>query len=111
MRSKESDVYSYGVVILELLTRKKAVDASFPEGMDLVGWVRSALDSSEKIDHIIDETIREDFLDSKVIEQVSDMLSLALRCTEREPSKRPSMRDVVKKLEDGNSYANGNKSG
>lgn len=109
MGSIESDVYSYGVVMLELLTRKKAVDASFPEGMDLVGWVRSALNCPEQVDHVIDETLREELLDSEVMEQVFDILSMALRCTEREPFKRPSMRDVVKQLEDINPTARGKK--
>lgn len=96
--------------MLELLTRKKAVDASFPEGMDLVGWVRSALECSEPNDHVIDETLREEYLDSKIMEQVLDVLSIALRCTEREPGKRPTMRGVVKQLEDINPAARGKRS-
>ncbi|XP_021843456.1 receptor-like protein kinase isoform X2 [Spinacia oleracea] len=103
--SKESDVYSYGVVLLEVLTRKKVVDPSFPEGMDLVGWTRSVWHCSEQIEKVIDATLLEEFQDSKVMEQVYDVLFIALRCTEREPRKRPTMRDVVKQLEDANPAA------
>lgn len=91
--------------MLELLTRKRAVDASFPEEMNIVGWVRSALNCSEQIDFVIDKTLPEESMDSDGMEQVFGVLSIALRCTEREPSKRPTMRDVVKQLEDINPTA------
>lgn len=96
--------------MLELITRKKVVDASFPEGTDIVGWVRSALNSSNQIDHLIDKTLQEDFVDSKVMEKVFDLLSIALRCTEKEPFRRPTMRDVVKQLEETNFTSRGEKS-
>jgi len=102
MRSKASDVYSYGVVLLELLTKKKAVDGSFPEGMDLVGWVRSEWNCSKQIDKFIDGSLLEELLDPIVLEQVYGVFFVALRCTEREPKKRPNMREVVKMLEDAN---------
>ena len=95
-------MYSYGVVLLELLTRKRAVDASFPEGIDLVGWVRSVWSCSEQIDKVIDPSLLDEFQDSKVMEQVYDVLFIALKCTEKESRKRPTMRDVVKLLEDAN---------
>jgi len=95
-------VYSYGVVLLELLTKKKAVDASFPEGMDLVGWVRSEWNCAGQIDMFIDGSLLEELLDPTVMEQVYDVFCVAWRCTEREPKNRPNMREVVKMLEDAN---------
>ncbi|KAL6996154.1 hypothetical protein U1Q18_006292 [Sarracenia purpurea var. burkii] len=101
-KSKESDVYSYGVVLLELITRKKVLDPSFSEEMDIVGWVRSAWNNTEEIEMIVDPSLMDEFLDSSVMEQVIDVLIVALRCTEHEPSKRPTMREVVKRLVDAN---------
>lgn len=101
-KSKESDVYSYGVVLLELITRKKALDPSFFEEVDIVGWVRSVRNNTEEIERIVDPNLMDECLDSSVMEQVFDVLIVALRCTEKEPSKRPTMRDVVKQLVDAN---------
>lgn len=99
MKSKESDVYSYGVVLLELITRKKALDPSFVEGgTDIVGWIRSVWSSTEDINKIADLSLREEFLDSSIMDQLIDVLLVALRCTEKEPSRRPIMREVVKQL-------------
>ncbi|KAL2941263.1 MDIS1-interacting receptor like kinase 1 [Bienertia sinuspersici] len=41
-------IYSYGVVLLELVTGKKPVDSSFGESTDLVEWVRGKLERTEE---------------------------------------------------------------
>lgn len=91
-------MYSYGVVLLELITRKKAMDASVMEEADIVGWVRSVWSKTGEIERIVDSSLVEEFLDSDIMEQTINTLLVALRCTEKEPSKRPTMRDVVEQL-------------
>lgn len=93
-------MYSYGVVLLELLSRKKALDPSFMEEMDIVSWVRSVWSNTGEIEKIVDSSLMEEFLHSDIMEQVIDVFVVALRCTENEPSKRPTMRDVVRQLLD-----------
>ncbi|PHT24695.1 Leucine-rich repeat receptor-like protein kinase PEPR1 [Capsicum baccatum] len=95
-KSKESDVYSYGVVLLELITRKKALDPS--GNTDIVSWVRSIWTETEEIEKIVDPSLLDEFIDSSVMEQVIEVLSLALRCAEKYVSRRPSMKEVVKLL-------------
>lgn len=105
VRCKESDVYSYGVVLLELITGKRAVDRSFPEETDIVSWVRSVLSSYEDdedytVSPIVDPRLVDELLDTKVREQAILVTDLALVCTDKRPGNRPSMRDVVKELTD-----------
>lgn len=105
MRCKESDVYSYGVVLLELITGKRAVDRSFPEETDIVSWVKSVLSSYEDDDdytvsQIVDPKLVDELLDTKLREQAILVTDLALVCTDKRPENRPSMTDVVKELTD-----------
>ena len=55
----KSDVYSYGVVLLELLTGRKPVDLSQPPGEEnLVAWARPLLTCKEGLETIIDPAIK-----------------------------------------------------
>jgi len=92
-------VYSYGVLLLELISRKKVLDdPSFVEGTDLVGWVTSMWEQTKGIDGIVDSGLAKELLASNLKEQVEQVLLMALRCTHKHPSERPTMREVVKDL-------------
>ncbi|CAJ1978888.1 unnamed protein product [Sphenostylis stenocarpa] len=89
--NEKCDIYSFGVVILELVTGRPPIGPEYGEN-DLVKWVSSALEH-EGLDHVIDPT-----LDSKYREEISKVLSVGLHCTSSIPVTRPSMRNVVKML-------------
>ncbi|KAM0011113.1 putative protein kinase RLK-Pelle-LRR-XI-1 family [Helianthus debilis subsp. tardiflorus] len=61
--SKESDVYSYGVVLLELISRQKPV---LIENVDMVSWVRS---KSEEIEKIVDRGLLEEIEEDKRVRE------------------------------------------
>ena len=95
--TEKCDVYSYGVVLLELLTGKKPVQSLDQGGGDLVTWVTNNINKySLKLDNILDAKL--DLLHEIDVAQVFDVLKIALLCTDNSPSRRPTMRKVVSML-------------
>lgn len=92
----QSDVYGFGVVLLEMMTGLRAFDTKRPNGKQkLTDWVKPILSQRRKLKPIMDARIDGQY-SSKVLSQVSQ---LALRCLEDDPRKRPSMTEVVELLE------------
>ncbi|CAN0915211.1 Receptor-like protein kinase HSL1 [Linum grandiflorum] len=91
--NEKSDIYSFGVVILELVTGRLPIDPEFGE-KDLVKWVYSILDQ-KGVDQVIDPK-----LDSRFKDEICRVLDVGLRCTSSLPISRPSMRRVVKMLQE-----------
>lgn len=89
------DIYSYGVVLLELLTGKKPLEASFEECVDMVEWVRKKR-SKGGLEKALDPTIAGRC--KHVQEEMLLVLRIALLCTAKLPKERPSMRDIVTML-------------
>ncbi|KAH0701095.1 hypothetical protein KY284_015310 [Solanum tuberosum] len=97
--SKRSDVYSYGIMLLETFTKKKPNDEMFTGDLDLKSWVHSSL--PDKLDEIIDAdllTVDEQKLNEK-LQYVSSIMELAMNCTAKSPAERMNMTDVVAALE------------
>ncbi|KAK1362825.1 Receptor-like serine/threonine-protein kinase ALE2 [Heracleum sosnowskyi] len=91
----KSDVYSYGVVLLELLTGRKPVDLSQPPGQEnLVAWARPLLTSKESLETLIDHTFKQNI----PLDSVSKVAAIASMCVQPEVSHRPFMGEVVQAL-------------
>ncbi|KAL2247345.1 probable serine/threonine-protein kinase PIX13 [Sesamum indicum] len=92
----KSDVYGFGVVLLEMLTGLRALDTRRPSGQhNLVDWLKPLLPQRRKLKSYMDARIEGQY-SSKAALQASQ---LTLRCLEGEPRKRPSMKEVVDVLE------------
>jgi serine/threonine protein kinase len=107
--SAEGDVYSYGVIILELLTGKCPTDEMFTNGLNLHRFVENAF--PQRIDEILDPCIvpvpgYEDDGDvysslehgnnatAGVESCILHLVKLGLLCSVDAPKERPSMQDV-----------------
>lgn len=96
---EKSDIYSYGVVLMELLTGKRSVDTSeFGDGNSIVDWIRCKIKNKTEIHEILDKNAGSEC--SSVREEMIQMLRIALLCTSRNPADRPSMRDVLLMLQE-----------
>ncbi|PAN08546.1 hypothetical protein PAHAL_1G419400 [Panicum hallii] len=89
--NEKSDVYSYGIVLLELLTGKKPVD----DECNLHHLILS-----KTADNTVMEMVDPDITDTcKDLGEVKKVFQLALLCSKRQPSDRPTMHEVVRVLD------------
>ena len=90
------DVFSFGVILMELITGRKALDETQPEeSLHLVTWFRRMYMNKDTFRKAIDETIQ---LDEETLASISTVSELAGHCCAREPYQRPDMSHVVNVL-------------
>ncbi|XP_030949221.1 leucine-rich repeat receptor-like protein kinase PXL1 [Quercus lobata] len=94
--SEKTDIYSFGVVLLELLTGKMPLDPSFGESIDIVEWFRRKIRKNRPLDEALDPSIAGEC--KHVQEEMLLVLQIALLCTAKLPRDRPSMRDIITML-------------
>ncbi|KAH9309701.1 hypothetical protein KI387_037612 [Taxus chinensis] len=96
----KSNVWSFGIVLLELLTGRQNMGNFYPkEERDLVKWTKFFLTDEFRLSLIMDPKLKGRF-SGKAAKIVAD---LALRCLHKEPCERPTMRvavEVLKSVQD-----------
>ncbi|CAN1255532.1 Probably inactive leucine-rich repeat receptor-like protein kinase At5g06940 [Linum perenne] len=93
--TEQTDVYSYGVVLLELVTGRQAGSCSGEESIDILTWVRRKINIANGAIQVLDQKISS----SSSQQEMLAALDIALRCTSVMPEKRPSMCEVVRALQ------------
>lgn len=92
--TEKSDVYSYGVVVLEVLTGKQPIDPTIPDGLHVVDWVRQKRGGIEVLDQSLLSRPESE------IEEMMQALGIALLCVNSNPDDRPTMKDVSAMLQE-----------
>ncbi|XP_072978509.1 pollen receptor-like kinase 4 [Typha angustifolia] len=97
--SKKSDVWSLGLLILEILTGKHPANDSSqgkPGGCDLVDWIKS-VDEREWCEQVFDSELKE----TKNGEgEMVKLMKIALACCEGNVDKRWEIKEAVDKIEE-----------
>ncbi|KAM3280951.1 hypothetical protein P3S67_027971 [Capsicum chacoense] len=97
--STSGDVYSYGIMLMEVLTKRRPTDEEIcNENLDLRKWITQSF--SETMLEVVDANLfpEEEQITSKSEICIASMVELALDCTMEIPESRITMKDVVKKL-------------
>ncbi|XP_022984296.1 probable LRR receptor-like serine/threonine-protein kinase At5g10290 [Cucurbita maxima] len=94
--SERTDVFGYGIMLLELVTGQRAIDFSRLEEEDdvlLLDHVKK-LEREKRLDAIVDRNLK-----NYNIQEVEMMIKVALLCTQPLSDDRPAMSQVVRMLE------------
>ncbi|XP_027337133.1 receptor like protein kinase S.2-like [Abrus precatorius] len=95
--TSKSDVFSFGIVVLEVVSGRRAIDLTYPDDqIILLDWVRRLSDERKLVDardaRLMDGS-------NKVFE-MEHLIHISLLCTLHDPQFRPSMKWIVEALSD-----------
>lgn len=88
--TEKSDIYSYGVVLLEIVTARRAIQ----DNKNLVEWSQLFMASESRLSELVDPRIRDSF----DLDQLQTIVTIVRWCTQREGRTRPSIKQVLRLL-------------
>lgn len=94
--TQKCDIYSFGIILLELLTGRSPDAALDNDGKGLESFVRKVFREERPLSEIIDPVLLKEVYAKK---QVVATFHIALNCTELDPELRPKMRMVSESLD------------
>ncbi|CAN1139668.1 Probable LRR receptor-like serine/threonine-protein kinase At3g47570 [Linum perenne] len=105
--SEQGDVYSFGIVVLEMLTLRRPTDEMFRDGLNLHGFVKAALmgEVGMVIDPVLvleeegDDKEWDGRMSTEMERCLGSVLEIGVACSAESPAERMRMADVNKKLE------------
>lgn len=103
--STSGDVYSFGIVLLEMITGKRPTDPMFKDGLDIINYVNST--PPHQVFDVVDAHLKEEGKNydqtvvvegSGVYQCLVSLLELARSCTRPLPSERANMKQIASKV-------------
>ncbi|GKB32225.1 probable LRR receptor-like serine/threonine-protein kinase [Tanacetum coccineum] len=91
--TEKINVYSYWVVLLEILSGRSAVENRLREGSHVVEWVKKKMGSFEPAVTILNTKLQG--LPDQMVQEMLQTLSIAMFCVNSSPAERPTMKEVV----------------
>lgn len=95
--TQKSDIYGYGLLLIELLTGKSPADTELGIHENIVEWARYCY-SDCHLEMWVDSNIKNHALNERQ-NQIVDTMILALQCTAGDPGARPDAVHLVKCIE------------
>ncbi|GLJ52832.1 hypothetical protein SUGI_1125540 [Cryptomeria japonica] len=95
--STRGDIYSYGIMLLEMLTGKSPTNHMFVGGLELHKWV--SMHFNNNLEEIIDMRMMEDTGQHEINQCLIPFLLIGLECSKESPNERPTAREVARVLE------------
>ncbi|OIW21990.1 hypothetical protein TanjilG_27440 [Lupinus angustifolius] len=93
--SQKWDVYSYGVILLEMITGRLPIVQVGNSEMDLVQWIEFCIEGKKPLSDVLDPYLAED---ADKEDEIIAVLKIAMACVHSIPEKRPTMRHVLDAL-------------
>lgn len=94
--SQKWDVYSYGVILLEMITGRSPIVHVGSTEMDIVNWLHLCIEEKKPLSDVLDPYLAED---ADKEEEMIAVLNIAMACVHSSPDRRPSMRYILEALE------------